>query len=449
MQDDEPSSDAELERALDAWSPQLPPAGFAERVVAARDATAPTQHPGRRRALVISGLAMVGAAAAITTIVLRTPARADSGVVVAAQRMTAVLGDRGVAVVEPASELAWRIVDSGAAELNQRTGSVFYRVERGEPFVVHTPAGDVRVTGTCFRIEVTPMTPNHKLLIAGLAGAALATTVLVTVYEGHVIAETRTAKAELIAGSRATLRGDDASILTEAVLATPGVDPHATHDELIARNRAQQAELHRLRVRIGQLERTPPPVESEDNDAPEPGRPWHEPSPELLASWVAECKVRTDQPSLDQFSPLGEPDPGLGIRADELPGYNAAMTAMAKRWRDLVRGLYVEVTGDAAGADALSSRAMRNEIHDKSLPGEYNQILQRLARERAGLAAAPDDLGKATALERLTRAYVELGDQSEAALARQIGAERAHAIRGNGWSSRHEMSGCPSGAPAP
>jgi hypothetical protein len=55
----------------------------------------------------------------------------------------------------------------------------------------------------------------------------------------------------------------------------------------------------------------------------------------------------------------------------------------------------------------------------------------------------PSDLSKTSALERLLRAYVQLGDQSEVALARRVGAERAHAIRGDGWGSRNELSGCP------
>ena len=41
------------------------------------------------------------------------------------------------------------------------------------------------------------------------------------------------------------------------------------------------------------------------------------------------------------------------------------------------------------------------------------------------------------------RASFQLGDQSEAALAKRLGAERAHAIRGDGWGARWELGGCP------
>src|SRR4029079_5784500 len=89
------------------------------------------------------------------------------------ERTTTRIGARGVAVVEPASDLTWNVDDRGAARVDQRTGNVFYRVEHGAPFIVHTPAGDIRVTGTCFRIEVDSMNTKQKMIASGLTGAAL------------------------------------------------------------------------------------------------------------------------------------------------------------------------------------------------------------------------------------------------------------------------------------
>lgn len=441
MQDDPPRED--VDRALDAWTALLPPPEFADRVLAARDAALPSRPRLRRARLVVGAVALAGAVAAVAVIALRTPHRAVRGELTAGQRTTAALGDRGLVVAEPQSELTWRIAD-GAADVTQRTGNVFYRVEPGGAFVVHTPAGDVRVTGTCFRIEVIPMRPNDKLVLAGIAGAAIASTVLVTVYEGHVIAETRSARTELAAGGQATLRADDASIAAGATLATATDPAHASREQLIARTQQQQAQLLALRARVAQLEKVAARGSEELKDVPEPGRVWHDPSPEKLAEWVADCHVRTDQPSLDRFTPLTGPSKDLGIEASEVAGYNAAITEMQKRWRDLVRSLYLETTGDAAGADSLSTESMRHEIEDKNPGEEHNLVLQKISQERAGLAAPPTDLARTSTLERLLRAYVALGDQSEAALAKRIGAERAHAIRGEGWSSRTELGGCPS-----
>ena len=445
MQDDPtPSPDAAVARALDAWAPLAPPADFVDRVLDARAVTAPPPRSTRRRVVWLGGIAAAGAVAAALALVVSSPHRAARGALVASQRTTTVLGARGTVVAEPASELTWRVDDDGAADVTQRTGNVFYRVERGGPFVVHTPAGDVRVTGTCFRIEVEPMTPNTKLLLAGLAGAAIASTVFITVYEGHVIAETRSARTELAAGGQASLSGADGTTVVAGTLATPTDDTHTSREELLVRTRAQQGQLNQLRARVALLEKTARSAEAPGaGDIPEPGRTWHDPSPEKLAEWVADCHVRTDEPGLDRFSPLTEPDKTRDIAASELAGYNAAMTEMTKQWKDLVRSLYVETTGDTAGADTLSSEAMRREIEDKSPPGEHNLILQRVSQERAGLATPPADLSKASTLERLMRASFQLGDQSEAALAKRLGAERAHAIRGDGWGSRWELGGCP------
>jgi hypothetical protein len=287
------------------------------------------------------------------------------------------------------------------------------------------------------------MTPNQKLLTAGLAGAAIASAVLVTVYEGHVIAETRSARTELAAGSQAMMRGGDRSIVAGAALAAPGDDTHATRDQLLARTQLQRVELNRLRARVAQLEKTPTSPEGEARDVPEPGRLWHDPSPETLAAWVATCHVRSDEPALDDFTPLTEPDSERGVTASELGDYNAALTEVQTRWKNLTRTLYIETTGDLAGADSLTSVSMRREIEDKSPPGELNAILQRISQERAGLVAPPPDPSKASPLERLMRAHVELGDESEAAVAKRLGPDRAHAIRGEGWNNRNDRGGCP------
>src|SRR4051812_45665043 len=118
MQDDPDTPDTEISRALDAWAPLAPPADFADRVVAARDAAAPR----RRRARLIGGIVLAGVAAAAAALALRSPDRAASGTVIAAQRTTTALGARGIAVAEPATELTWSVAESGAAEITQLTG---------------------------------------------------------------------------------------------------------------------------------------------------------------------------------------------------------------------------------------------------------------------------------------------------------------------------------------
>lgn len=429
--------------ALDTWAPMTPPPAFADRVLAARDATAPT---ARKRWPLVAGLvATTTAAAAIAFVMLRAPSHAAQGELVAqTTRTTKLLGDRAVAVAEPQATFQWRIDDDGDAVIEQRAGDVFYRVNRGGSFVVHTPAGDVRVTGTCFRIEVT-MNRTKQLLLSGTVGAAIATGVVVTVYEGHVVADSKSGnRAEIAAGHRAMFSSDGRAVVDDS---TPTIialdDPNATREQLVARTHVQQTEIEKLRARVAALESTGD--NHGDHETGEDGRAWHDPSPERLKEWAASCHIRNDAPDIDRWKPatdLGKNERGL--EPAELPQLNAVLAELQKQWKQLVRALYIEATGDMQGADSLSTDAMRREIEEKSAPEERGLLLQRIAQERAGMLQPPTDLSKATPFERLFRAWLELGDKTEAAIAKRLGAERAKAIRGEGWDWRSDMSGCPS-----
>jgi hypothetical protein len=430
-------------RALEAFAPLPPPAGFADRVLAARTVT-----PARRRwPLVAGGLAACAAAAAIIFVVSREPSQSATGELATTERTTQKLGRRAIAVVEADTSLQWRIADDGSAQITQSTGDVFYRVDRGGPFVVHTPAGDVRVLGTCFRIEVTPMNMNKKLLLSGTAGAAIAAAVVVTVYEGHVVADTHKARTELHAGNRAMIGPDGKATvgsLDEPVAVTLArtlaEDRAATREELIARSSEQRAELARLRARLAAAD----DQRGGEDNATEPGRTWFDPSPEKLKEWAAKCRVRSDSPGLDEAKPLDAKTAShYGIAPDEMGTVNGIVTELANDWRKLVRALYVEATGDLNGTDVLSVDAMLGEIREKGGGHDHNVILQKISAERAGLAKAPTDLAKLTPYERLMRVQIEQGNATEAALAKKLGPERAKAIRGDGWGHRSDWSGCP------
>jgi ferric-dicitrate binding protein FerR (iron transport regulator) len=59
------------------------------------------------------------------------------------ERREVHIGDRAVAVLEPGAKVHWK-----GNVVEQSQGSVFYRVERGDNFRVHTDAGEVQVLGT-------------------------------------------------------------------------------------------------------------------------------------------------------------------------------------------------------------------------------------------------------------------------------------------------------------
>jgi hypothetical protein len=437
MTDDDELTTAER-RALDDWPVIAPPAGFADRVVAAQRRPA---VPRMRRLPIIACTFGAAAAIALVVAVTRGPDASDGSLAVTT-RTTAEIGTRATIVAEPSAALRWHVSSSGSAEIDQTAGDVFYRVERGGPFVIHTPAGDVRVTGTCLRVEVV-MKPRAQILVSGAVGAALATAVVITVYEGHVIADSRDAHTDLVAGSHTTLSNEPNGA---PALVT------ASRDELVALATAREEQIGHLKSRIAELESKTGTkqsgafvrVQGENipyvpHDDTEDGRLWHDPSHDKLVEWAQHCHIQFDEP----FDAPREDLAQRGLQPGEVDGYNAAVTEIQKDWHAALRALYIEATGDTTGADTLSDESMRNEIVAKSPPGETSVILQKIARERAGLAQPPGDLSKTSPLERMLRMQSSLGDQTEQALAKRVGAPRAHDIRGEGWGSQHEMSGCP------
>lgn len=482
--DDELSAN-EIE-ALAAWTVPPPPADFADRVLAARataaepaptepDSTASaasvTAVPGTAAALAakpvrlrgwrrIAPWALIGAAG-LALVLLRagSPGTApDSrGSAVASERQTIRLGQRGVAVAEPGAAIDWQI-EGGRARVTQRAGDVFYRVERAAPFDVTTPHGTVRVTGTCFRVELKPM---KKTPWQAVVGAAIGAAVVVTVYEGSVLFAGRNGERTVSAG-QSLLGGEGGTTVLDPArrqaAAQPGAADEAgeppappqdaSRDELLRRDAVQRAEIAGLRTRVRDLERGRTVMrQTEDDSTDSSGEPWFEPSREDLARFAKECRVRSDMPALMTTEPyqFGPGHSSSSLLSDEQRA--AANQIMAELQRDLLaqlRALYIEAVGDAR-ADDLSPQAMASELHDKAPVGEPNRINQRIAQERAGLAAPPTDLARLSPLERFLRRLSNLGNETERRLAASLGAAKARELRelNGGWDWRSESAGCP------
>jgi ferric-dicitrate binding protein FerR (iron transport regulator) len=169
----------------EAWEPEEPRSGFGERVVAlALEEQAPT---GRSRAgRVLAGLLVAAAFAAALAFGAIRQRQAARGDVAAEARREVHVGARAVAVLEPGAHVRW----DGDAILQDR-GDVFWRVEPGARFAVRTPAGEVAVKGTCFRVKV----------LAGAAAAGVA--IAVVVYEGKVGVSRAGTHVDLAAGESA------------------------------------------------------------------------------------------------------------------------------------------------------------------------------------------------------------------------------------------------------
>ncbi len=454
-----PAGDA-LDAALDRWHPPGPPAGFADRVVAAAAAMAPVARRGRGRWLAIAMVAATTAAAAGLAIVAWPTSGPRPDAFAArpfAARETIALGDRGVAVVEPGAALGWRR-DGAALAVRQDAGDVFYRVDRGAqaPFTVTTPAGVVRVTGTCFRVEVMPMKPFRSSVLGAAAGAAIATVAVVTVYEGKVLVANPSGQAEVKAGERVTLDGTAPSPSpgvagpSIAVAMAPAPSLAITREELLVRDRAQREQIATLSTRLKDLESAMATGGAKVRKHPDgsgPDEDWMNPSKDELLALAKQCGVKFDVPPVMRGEPM-QVDPetaqAAGLTDPELAATNEVFVELARSWKQRVRGWYVEATGDAQGADQLSAHAMGEELQDKATPGEPQALQKRISHERAGLLAPPADLSRRSPFERYFRAFAALGDEAEHLIAAKIGVDKAHQVRAEsgGWPMRMSMAGC-------
>jgi hypothetical protein len=185
----------------EAWEPQEPPRGFAERVVetARRSEPAPAK-PRSRAARVFAGLLLAAAMAAVIGFGLHRQGAGARGAVVAGERQEVRVGTRALAVLEKGARVTW-----DGDEVKQSGGDVFWRVEPGARFTVRTPAADVTVKGTCFRVKVDGGEDemNARDAKSGVVGAAIAATALVGVYEGKVAVSHAGQSVDLVAGQSA------------------------------------------------------------------------------------------------------------------------------------------------------------------------------------------------------------------------------------------------------
>lgn len=433
-------------RALEAWEAPPPPPDLARQVLARAGVGGTAASRWRVWAALAAGIAVVLAA----TWALWP--RHSAGRLEAMGRTTVALGSRAVAVAEDGSVLTWQVEGKGVRVV-QSSGNVFYRVDRGTSFSVQTRSGTVRVLGTCFRLEVSEMKASKAGLIGAAAGAAAATLVMVTVYEGKVLTASPRGERQVEAGQVARMESDrPPRIVGEvgtgarsagraSVRPGPGAGGAAApsgaeRERLVAEKKRLEGELELLQARL-----------QEANGKASKGKVIDLTKQELV-ELAKRCELRWDHP------PLGSQPPKLDTKAARELGLNETeRAAIEKAFADYhtrmnteLRKLYVEVTGDDKVADSLSPWAMMSEIEDKSLKQEIKQVFQRLARERAGLQAPPADTSTGSAVERMFRLLTTAGDQLERTIGEQIGPDLARRYREarGGFGSRSRSShGCP------
>jgi hypothetical protein len=218
----EQSGDSKPERPRPRVVVPLTPPGAA-RTLPLPVARAVPAPKGKHRIRVAVGALSLAAAAVVLAVGwtwLEVPEISAQGQQVAHQRVTISIADRAAAAMEPGADLAWT-VRKRRVRVEQRRGSVFYRVDRGDKFRVSTPAGEVEVTGTCFRVSL---------------GAASTLSTLVTM-------------VSVLEGSVKVSSGPDGQTLSvqagETVRLEAGQPPIAVSESAL-REQAQQRESERL-----------------------------------------------------------------------------------------------------------------------------------------------------------------------------------------------------------
>lgn len=439
------------------WPAAEPPAGFADRVLAAR-----------RRELRKPRwpwLAALGAAAAaVAALALFSMRQPIQGMAAPLERAQLALGTRGIAVAEPGSALRWTVEPSGAARVQQERGDVFYRVEHGGSFVVHAPDVEIQVTGTCFRVEVVPMTALVKMAGSAAAGALAASAVLVTVYEGKVQVRSAGGGTEVSAGEQARSAPGQAPLLVRSTSTPPALlaplpsapDAQSSRDVLVQRDLQSRTQIEALQSRVKQLEgerqqllaraasQAPSPFDDGEQPAGMPPRnKYHGFTPEELKALAQQCEVRMDIPPLDR-EPWAMP-PELGARLHLSEGEQAQATAAVNQVRAdgvaKLRALYLEATHDVNGADSIGPMTLGQEILHKSPRDVVGAARARVAREKAGLETPPADPNSGNIAERYFRVMSSLGDALEQQL-QPLGAQQASTLRDKLTPAKMDMNGC-------
>ncbi len=479
MTDERPDalSDDELGAIEAEWTAPEPPVTFAKAVLDAHfaqtteEAPAKAEASGRSRTTWIWIAALAGLVVGVLAWGLR-PGSAVEDELAATRIETVALGDRGTAVAQPGASLSWSVDSDGAARIDQSSGRVFYRVDDGERFDVVTPVGTVTVTGTCFEVDLEPK-PMKNSVRAGALGAALASALVVTVYEGGVVLANEHGSVDIDAGQAARIADTSAPIRFNpddpersagalAMAERPSSKPGQLAGDPLAHINRQARDIERIRgekdaqaARIRELEQQVVDLGgSVDPETPEGKKarakacanqsrggscPFLEPDQETLLEMARCATVKID--SLGFVSDPEPPPPGriaerLGITdAQESKKLDAAAQAQYDDYNEKMRAMYLELGGSEEAADGASGKTLQSFIFDQLDNGLLGDVQRQIAEERAGLRDPPTDVTSLPIEQRVARLMAEDGNDFERLVADQLGAERARELRrkDDGW----------------
>lgn len=422
-----------------------PPPGFADRVMARVREEGANDLAAARLRRTRWAAAGVGTLAAAAAVVLAMRGRApDAGEATAEARVEVAVGARAKAVLEPGAHVTWR-----GPDVVQSNGDVFYRVEPGATFTVHTPAGDVSVQGTCFTVKVRSDedTMQKRDVKAGTIGAALSALAFVAVHEGRVAVSHAQERVELAAGESARLGAGHASrsgtvaegerAFAEAAAAadaplakanenlTSQVSEYRKRLEHVATERASLEE--KLRKAEAALAGT------QDGGAPRT-RHEYDLDKEDWAELAAKGTVKFRTPCLRPggWAPKPEEMDKLGLAPQDSATLKEAYARAYQRAWAQIRPLCQAALGSSTDAvDKIGVDSCAHLVYDVAQSADQEATAEahtQAAEIRAGQRPEPGPNDKVHPVTRLFLALTAQLPAFEADLAKSFGPEEAHRL---------------------
>lgn len=434
------SEEEENEEKLDlsAWEPQLPPSDFAERVLAeVRPKKEEAKAPRRWRPFAIAGLA--AAAAAVFVFASSPPSRGDK---IAQERVEVSIGSRARAVLEPGAHVTWN-----GDEVTQPNGDVFYRVEPGAKFRVHTPAGDVEVKGTCFTVKVLDM--QKRDMKSGAIGAALSALAFVAVYEGKVAVSHAGQRSDLAAGESARTGPDGVvkGALAEGqrdfdakvALAEAGADPMSTANEnLVSQVSEYKKRLEAIADQKSELEKklatTEKQLEAARADGSvAPSKHDYDLSADDWKELAKDGTIKSRTPCQREknWQPSQEKLDKLGLAAHEGAALKNAYHRSNDRLWAAIKPLCADALGSAEVAEKIGRSTCEHlilDVENKKDNEAVGEAMRQVGEVRAGIRPMPGPNEPQHPVFRMFMAVTGELKQFENDLAQSVGPEDAHRI---------------------
>jgi len=424
----------------DAWDAQDPPGDFAGRVVDR------ALHGARRRRAVRIGAGLVIVASMAAAVALHLEGRRGHGDVRATARQEVRIGDRAIAVLEPGAHVKW---DGDAIE--QGGGDVFWRVEPGARFTVHTAAADVTVKGTCFHINVSGVEDamNKRDAVSGTLGAVMAATAFVGVYEGKVAVSHAGQSVDLAAGqsAQASAEGVERVGGTAALQGTGSPEDEqawTTANANLADNvRTYRRKLDSLEEEKKKLEKELARAQATLADAG-PQKSEYDLSADDWKLLAKEGDVRMRVPcagKTNDFMPSATTLNKLGLAPQDASIIQQALQASNARSWAVVQPLCSQALG-GVDVQRLGIQACVSILQQlASQQNTYDEAVRQVAEIRAGMRAAPGPNDNVPPIER---AYLALSSESQnivSDLSQSLGPEDARRVvfadEGCWWNSEH------------